>query len=193
MEKKQTIHECFAQAQSEFPLIKKTENNPFFKSKYAGLPNVLEVVLPVLLKNDLFLTQNPITEGDRIGVETKIVHVSTGESMVSKFTVNLAKNDPQGAGSALTYCRRYALVSMLGLNVDEDDDGNKASEPVVQYAAKPAPKPVDPFKAAQKAITETSTPEEMSKLAEKINASVKFTAEQKAELMDSLSARAELV
>lgn len=192
METKTTIHECFAKAQSEFPLIKKTENNPFFKSKYAGLPNILEVVLPVLLKNDLFLTQNPITEGDRIGIETKIVHVSSGESMTSKFTVNVAKNDPQGAGSALTYCRRYALVSMLGLNVDEDDDGNKASEPKPAQVAKPTVK-ADPFKVAEDAIKQCTTPEQLSKIAQKVTDHATLTEDQKADLYEMLEARASLI
>lgn len=122
-----TLHKAFAQAQTEFPLVRKDANNPFFKSKYAPLPNVLEVALPVLHKNGLYLTQAPINDGDRVGIKTTITHAESGESLESSFTVNLAKNDPQGAGSALTYCRRYALVSMLGLNVDEDDDGNLAT------------------------------------------------------------------
>lgn len=124
-----SVHQALLKSQKEFPLIKKGETNPFFKSKYAGLPNILEVVLPILHKNELYVIQSPVTEGDRIGVETEIVHGETGEKICGKFTVALAKNDPQGAGSAITYARRYALVSMLGLNVDEDDDGNSASDP----------------------------------------------------------------
>ncbi len=127
---KQITH-ALLKAQMKFPLVKKEDSNPFFKSKYAGLPSVLEAVLPELNKNDLVLTQSPITDGDRIGVETTIYHTS-GEFITSKFTLNLAKNDPQGAGSAITYARRYALVSMLGLNVDEDDDGNAASNKVIK-------------------------------------------------------------
>lgn len=123
----ETLHQALAKAQSEMPLVKKTENNPFFKSKYAGLPSVLEVVLPVLHSNGLYLSQSPIADGERIGVRTSITHAESGDSLESSFTMTLAKNDPQGAGSAITYARRYALVSMLGLNVDEDDDGNLAT------------------------------------------------------------------
>lgn len=127
MEKTITLHQALAKAQSEMPLVKKTESNPFFKSKYAGLPSVLEVILPILHKNDLYMSQSPINEGDKVGVRTRIVHAPTGEMLEDSFTMTLSKNDPQGAGSAITYARRYALVSMLGLNVDEDDDGNVAS------------------------------------------------------------------
>lgn len=124
---KENIHTALLKAQKDFPLIKKTDANPFFKSKYAGLPSILEIVLPILHKYDLLLFQSPTDREGRIGVKTIIIHTPTGTEAVGDFTMNLAKNDPQGAGSAITYARRYALVSMLGLNVDEDDDGNTAS------------------------------------------------------------------
>lgn len=129
-----TIFQQLLKAQSEFPSVKKSENNPFFKSKYAGLDSVLEVVLPILHENELFLTQSPISEGERVGVETTIYNTE-GENITGKFTMNLAKNDPQGAGSAITYARRYALISMLALNVEADDDantGSNLSEPVIR-------------------------------------------------------------
>ena len=125
--KDSNIYTALLEAQKEFPVVKKSEVNPFFKSKYAGLPNVLEVVLPVLNKQGIVLSQSPITESDKIGIETTLTHASSGTSLKGSFVVQLAKNDPQGAGSAITYCRRYSLVSMLGLNVDEDDDANGAS------------------------------------------------------------------
>jgi len=125
----ENLHTALLKAQMEFPLIKKTDANPFFKSKYAGLPSILEVVLPILHKNKLVLFQSPVTDGDRIGVKTILTYAPTGEQATGEFTTMVAKNDPQGAGSAITYCRRYALVSMLGLNVDEDDDGVEASKP----------------------------------------------------------------
>jgi hypothetical protein len=121
------IAQALLKAQAEFPLVKKEDSNPFFKSKYAGLPTVLEAVLPILIKNGIVLSQSPITNGDRIGVRTFLIHTESGEFLDSEFTMALSKNDPQGAGSAITYARRYAIISILGLNVDEDDDGNLAS------------------------------------------------------------------
>lgn len=126
-----TFEKAFLAAQMDFPLVKKTDKNPFFKSTYAGLPSVLEVILPILHKHELFVSQSPISEDGRVGVRTTITHIS-GKSMSGEFTMTLAKNDPQGAGSAITYARRYALVSMLGLNVDEDDDANAASTPLAK-------------------------------------------------------------
>jgi hypothetical protein len=122
------ISQALLKAQTKFPLVKKSDNNPFFKSKYAGLPTVLEAVLPILNENGLVLSQSPITDGDKIGVKTTIIHAESGETIEGEFTMQLSKNDPQGAGSAITYARRYSLISILGLNVDEDDDGNLASK-----------------------------------------------------------------
>jgi len=122
-----TIHTAFAKAQSEFPKISKDATNPFFKNKYVSLDNILEVVLPILHKNGLYLTQSPWTDDRGIGVATKIVHAESGEEEQSCFTLPLAKQDPQGAGSAITYARRYSLQAMLGLNFEDDDDANRAS------------------------------------------------------------------
>lgn len=129
-----TIYTALLKAQSEFPNIKKSETNPFFKNKYAGLESILEVILPILHGNELFIVQSPISEGERVGVSTTIYHVD-GESITSQFTMTLAKNDPQGAGSAITYAKRYALIGMLGLNLETDDDanvGSNLSEPVIR-------------------------------------------------------------
>lgn len=135
MKEHKTIHEAMLAAQMDFPLVKKTDKNPFFKSTYAGLPSVLEVVMPILHAHGLFIMQSPISEDNRVGVKTSIVHAASGDATSGEFTMTLAKNDPQGAGSAITYARRYALVSMLGLNVDDDDDGNVASTPVAKKQA----------------------------------------------------------
>ena len=136
--KHKNIHEAMLAAQKEFPVVKKSEENPFFKSKYAGLPSILEVVLPILHKHGMFVIQCPVSNESRVGIKTTICHSSKEGYFESEFTMNLSKNDPQGAGSAITYARRYALVSMLGLNVDEDDDGNIAS---TSSKTKKTPKP----------------------------------------------------
>ena len=48
--------------------------------------------------------------------------------MLGSYSVPLAKADPQGSGGALTYMRRYAIVCILRLNVEDDDDGNSVSK-----------------------------------------------------------------
>jgi hypothetical protein len=57
---------------------------------------------------------------------------TSGEYIWSNYEMRPVKDDPQGRGSCITYQRRYALASVLGLNIDDDDDANEASKPVVQ-------------------------------------------------------------
>lgn len=113
-------------AQAEMGGAKKAENNPFFKSKYADLKEVVKAVKEPFANNGLSYTQFPIENNGRIGVETILMH-SSGEYITNSFTVNLSKQDAQGAGSAITYCRRYALQAIAGIP-SEDDDGNAASQ-----------------------------------------------------------------
>ena len=113
-------------AQSEMGGAHKGANNPFFKSKFADLSSVVQAVKEPFSNNGLSYVQFPIESSGRIGVETILMH-SSGEWLSNEFTVNLSKQDAQGAGSAITYCKRYALQSIAGIP-SEDDDGNAASK-----------------------------------------------------------------
>jgi len=112
--------------------------NPHFRSRYASLPAMLDAVRPILAKHGLAAVQLAVSEPDgRVGVETILLHAS-GQYLASRILVMPTKGDPQGAGSALTYCRRYALAAALGIAGDEDDDGNAASRKPTQRPAAPA-------------------------------------------------------
>ena len=103
--------------------IKKDAKNPFFKSSYATLSQILDVINTPLTDNGLNVVQMP--SGD--GLNTILLHKS-GQYIGDSFNLMPVKNDPQAQGSAITYARRYALGAILSLNIDEDDDGNKATE-----------------------------------------------------------------
>ena len=125
-----TMHEAFAEAYAEMNNPKKNANNPAFRSKYANLEELLNVTRPVLAAEGFSLIQEPVNEVVdgiyTIGVHTSLHHRS-GESLDFGFySVPVAKMDAQGAGSAITYCRRYAIAAIFGL-AQEDDDGNAAS------------------------------------------------------------------
>lgn len=109
--------------QSTVGKIKKEANNPFFKSSYASLPNVLDSIREPLAANNLSFVQFP---SGAHGLTTVLMHGS-GEFISDTYEMRPAKDDPQGRGSAITYQRRYALASILGLSIDDDDDGNTAS------------------------------------------------------------------
>ena len=106
--------------------VSKDAKNPFFKSKYASLPNILEAIREPLEKSGVVVSQFPSGVN---GLSTILIHSESGEWMEDTYTMPVAKqNDPQAVGSAITYARRYALAASLGLNVDEDDDGNAAAQ-----------------------------------------------------------------
>lgn len=122
---------ALAKAQAEMGRALKESNNPAFRSKYADLGNVMDACLPALNKHEIAVIQ-PVcdTETGRV-VKTILIH-SSGECLECAVPLIIGKNDMQGLGSAITYGRRYGLMSMAGI-APEDDDGNAA--------AKAAPKP----------------------------------------------------
>ena len=109
--------------QASVSKVGKESSNPFFKSKYASLSNILDTIQKPLSECGLAITQFP----DGNALTTLIIHADSGEWIESSYVMPVAKqNDPQAMGSAITYARRYALGSILNLNIDDDDDGEKA-------------------------------------------------------------------
>lgn len=127
MNKSQTISElCKALTLFHVKVgdIVKDAKNPFFKSSYATLQNIQEAIREPLIECELTISQHP--EGEH-GLTTILMH-SSGEWIESYYVMTPVKNDPQGIGSCITYQKRYALVSILNLSVnDPDDDGNRAT------------------------------------------------------------------
>jgi len=113
-------------AQAVMSGAKKSAANPFFKSKYANLEEVIACIKEPFESNGLSFMQFPITEDDRAGVETIVMHES-GEWISGSFMLKCSKIDPQGMASAITYARRYGIQSIAGIP-SEDDDGNAASQ-----------------------------------------------------------------
>jgi hypothetical protein len=101
--------------------IKRDKRNPHFKNEYASLNEVLDKVKPELNKMGVVIFQEP----QERGLETRLVDTEDDSFVVSTVPF-INPTDMQKLGGAITYARRYALVSMLALE-DEDDDGNKAS------------------------------------------------------------------
>jgi hypothetical protein len=130
---------AFIAFQSDMPSVPKDGNNPHFKSKYATLGAITEATRPHLAKHGLgFMQWMSNRDGYQL-IVTRIMHTS-GQWMEDEgYMLNPTKNDPQGMGSAVTYARRYTLGASLGIITEDDDDGNRASEPAP--AKKPAPKP----------------------------------------------------
>ena len=123
-------------AQGAIEAASKGAVNPYFKSKYADLNALREVIREPLAANGLSITQfaRTVSNGERVEVETMLMH-SSGEYLRDTLVLPVGRKfdkegeampvDVQSIGSAITYARRYALSSILSLAAD-DDDGNAA-------------------------------------------------------------------
>lgn len=114
--------------QGEVTNPKNTSENLHFKSKYAPLSEVLNVVRPLLAKHGLCVVQNPCDGNNgTIVITTLLIHTSGQWLEADPLVLKPEKMTPQGAGSAITYGRRYTLSALLALSSEDDDDGNGAS------------------------------------------------------------------
>lgn len=118
--------------QSEVVDPRKNSTNPYFKSKYVELDDLMAAVKPIANKHGLYINNNITTElveGNKMKVwcQTRLTHVS-GEWIESDGQFNLAKGtDPQSCGSSQTYIRRYDISAFLGVAWNPDDDGNQGT------------------------------------------------------------------
>jgi hypothetical protein len=132
---------AFIAFQSDMPSVPKDGNNPHFKSKYATLGAITEATRPHLAKHGLGFTQWMSNRDGMQLIVTRIMHTSGQWMEDDGYILNPTKNDPQGMGSAVTYARRYTLGASLGIITEDDDDGNKASEPVKKLTPVPKAEP----------------------------------------------------
>lgn len=121
--------------------ISKDSENPFFHSKYFDVNKVIEVIRPILNEVGLIVMQPlmAIFEDNkpRTAIKTILIDAESGAEYF-EFTPITDLPKAQEMGSAITYWRRYALVSTLLLQGEQDDDGNVAS------SAKPKYQPTQP-------------------------------------------------
>tara|TARA_R110002020_G_scaffold277060_1_gene492309 strand:- start:82 stop:639 length:558 start_codon:yes stop_codon:yes gene_type:complete len=118
-----SIYKSLADFQQECPVIHKATKG--YGYSYSDLPTIFAVINPLLKKNSLGFTQ--LINGSSI--ETILFHIETGETITSITAIPedvslKGMNQFQVLGSAVTYIRRYALSSMLGIVTDKDTDAS---------------------------------------------------------------------
>ena len=102
--------------------------------KFADLSRVLSTVNPALAANGLAVVHTTkVLEGKNILI-TNLLHTS-GESITSEM---LLPNNTGGGGNpmhkeggAITYCRRYSLLAILGLNAGIPDNDGDFADPII--------------------------------------------------------------
>lgn len=138
MKRSEQINELAAalcKFQGEVTNPKKTANNPHFGRKYTPLDELVNTVKPIMLKHGLSFFQNTWTEGENVVITTMLLHESGQHIESDEMKLpghQMLKGggkawNAQGAGSAITYGRRYQLSAVLGIASEEDDDGNDVS------------------------------------------------------------------
>lgn len=104
----------------------KDGKNDHLKNKYLTLDNILNTVRPILTKHGLVIVQ--ALAGDYL--ITSIYHVSgqyiQSEMPFHPMSGNKGTNALQELGGGITYAKRYAISAMLGISVDQDDDGQSS-------------------------------------------------------------------
>jgi hypothetical protein len=117
---------AFCKAQPKIEGAVKDKTNPAFRSKYADLGSVVDAIKPALASEGLSFLQVPHDADSAARIETLLMHASGEWISLGTVTVPVTKLDAQGFGSALTYARRYGLLTAFGV-APEDDDGNAAA------------------------------------------------------------------
>jgi hypothetical protein len=120
------IYKALLEAQKAMGPALKTSANPAFKSKYADLSAVQDACFPALHANGFAVFWRHKNEAEAEYVETVLAHEG-GQEIATRIPLIIGKRDMQGYGSAVTYARRYGLMSLAGI-APEDDDGNSAAK-----------------------------------------------------------------
>lgn len=131
------LYSALIKAQSEMRTATKDAKNPHFRTNYADFNSVSEACRDALHRNGLtFVQPTRIHESGITVVVTRILH-NSGQMIEGEYPI-ICKDmtNPQAHGGGLTYARRYALASMLGI-VQEDDDGNTAAGHTPAQPVKP--------------------------------------------------------
>lgn len=126
------LFEALAKSQAEMPTAGLNANNPFFKSKYANLPELVKASRPVLTKNGLSVIQGTHEQDGKIILFTRLCHIS-GEWIESVMSVLPSKPGIQEIGKEMSYLRRYQYACITGVvatDDPDDDDGESAMNAV---------------------------------------------------------------
>jgi hypothetical protein len=130
------LAEALSKAQGAIDDASKGSINPHFKSKYADLAAVRSVIREPLAVNDLSIVQLPKTVQGGVEVTTMLLHKS-GQYISESLFMPSGKPDAHGFGSAISYARRYSLMSILCLAADDDDGNGAVERPPQQFNIDP--------------------------------------------------------
>jgi ERF superfamily len=165
------IYKRIIEFQSNMSNVAKDANNPFFKSKYAPLDTIQQMIKKPLSDAGLGYTQYPTSEGLKT-----VLFDENGNTLEGSYPMVLT-GKPQEVGSAMTYAKRYSLVGILGIIVGgDDDDGNLAQQQVQKFIG------VTQFEAIKDVINTKGLDEARKIISEFASQGIQCNAKQMQEL-----------
>lgn len=185
--------------QTKIGAVTKSANNPHFRSKYADLNEVLDVAKEALNSEGVFIAQGCDFDSAGKFLQTSLIHGDSGESLTGKVYLVGCEENMQKMGAAITYARRFGLVSLLALE-STDDDGETAvgrGGASTPSRAPATPVPTGPAKAAsvvaapaQVAPVQAAVPSGPSKetVLKKISLTSKILLDKKVMTLEEITA-----
>jgi ERF superfamily len=166
------LTKALVEVQANLPVIKKgetakveTRGGGTYSYKYVDLATVTAEILPLLAKAGLAWTTRPTFDDHGTFVLAYELRHISGEALAGWYPLPDAASKAQEIGSAITYARRYALCSVIGIAPDEDDDGAQAQNARPrQYKPKQAPKASNDSPPAHHPIADPETGEKLHNL-----------------------------
>lgn len=116
------FYKAIANLQNDITKITKNTDNPYYKSKYSDLSAIYDEIKPKIKEHGFLLLQRVVGNV----LKSELIHIESGKKVESEMDLLTAKPDMQQLGSAITYARRYSILSILNIET-EDDDGNVAA------------------------------------------------------------------
>lgn len=128
---------ALAKAQGEIKTAGLTAVNPYFKSSYSDMAEIVRVSRPALTKNGLSVIQQILPNNDGQNILHTILGHESGQWIESRMRILPPKPDIQSLGSYITYLKRYAYAAIIGVvSSDEDDDGERSMSDIRHETAK---------------------------------------------------------
>ena len=151
-EKEKMIYGILVDVINELKNPISSADNGYYNSKYTPLPDVLEHVKPTLQKHGIAVLQTVETEYENsnqnskeisiVTVKNSIIHKSGAKLDLPPVTFKTPSTSPHAIASAITYARRYSLMTILGIaGKEDDDDGNYSSNVYTQNQFTPHQNP----------------------------------------------------
>lgn len=147
------LFSALAKAQADMQSARMASTNPYFKTKYADLEEIVNASRPCLTKHGLTVIQQIMTHDDGQSMLHTILGHSSGQYIESRMRIIPPKNDIQTLGSYITYLRRYTYASLVCVVQGEDDDGEVAMIEARQIIAKGPSNKYNPKEQSFESIT----------------------------------------